>query len=427
MATSCDAGIKGSWLEVVIRAKHKSEMPEGMAQFELKGKTFCLLGCPQSKFVAFCNDSKHFKLEVEISELVSLGKEALASGESDLAFLSAGESPKEPKKTSRAAARKTLEESENSSDSSSDHSSSSEDPNMASALGNLRKNWLEKATPGGKRRSRLKDSSRRHTLLQLKDKPGSSQDQGQAMLRQLGKEEDPIKARIAMQIYKDMQKTKHQRRDRRWRDSSQDSSSESDLSQDGEAKPRRSGAGKAVESFEASKRRMKRNPLKVVGRYVRDLEKELGAEGRPFRIHEGSRRAPRGKQKTLQRIHYMLSEILELMLAERWDRAALQTVLCLKSVHQAALDGGDWQVAWLLCHLPDPVQKVRFGGTVDELGQVTSYLKGIADLEKSADRLRQASWNSSATGWDQSETSSKKDKKKGLGKGKKDSKETENA
>ena len=163
---------------------------------------------------------------------------------------------------------------------------------------------------------------------------------------------------------------------------------------------------------------MKKKPLKYVHRYVRDIEKELGAEDRPFKVSEISKKIPWGKQKTLQRCHYLLSEILELMLAEKWERAALQVVLSLKSIHQTALDNGDWQVGWMLSQLPDPLSKPKFGGSAEELGHVTAYLKSMAELEKNTEKLRSSMpWTSQGSEGADADKE-KKPKKKGKGKGK---------
>ena len=114
----------------------------------------------------------------------------------------------------------------------------------------------------------------------------------------------------------------------------------------------------------------------------------------------------------------MLSEILELLLKEKWEQASLQVVLCLKSVHQTALDGGDWSVSWLLTQLPDPINRVKFGGSPEELGHVTAYLKAMSELERNTEKLRNANaWGGSTGSGDQGEMSDKKNKKKGKGKG----------
>ena len=106
---------------------------------------------------------------------------------------------------------------------------------------------------------------------------------------------------------------------------------------------------------------MFRKPLRYVKLYVKEVEKELGAEDRPYKLSEYGRKVQWGKQRSLQRCHFMLSEILTRLLKGQVEKAALQTVLCLRSIHQAAIDG-TWDIAWLLTHLPDPWTKPRGEG-----------------------------------------------------------------
>lgn len=75
------------------------------------------------------------------------------------------------------------------------------------------------------------------------------------------------------------------------------------------------------------------------------------------------------------------------MLRQDFEKAALQTVLTLQSLHQASLDG-NWQVAWLLTHTEDPFQKKVFGGTAEDLQNVTSYLKSMNELARTTESLR---------------------------------------
>ena len=57
--------------------------------------------------------------------------------------------------------------------------------------------------------------------------------------------------------------------------------------------------------------------------------------------------------------------MLELLLKEEYEKAALQCALNLQALHQAALDG-DWTIAWLLTQTPDPYEKRQWGGRCNE-------------------------------------------------------------
>ena len=74
-------------------------------------------------------------------------------------------------------------------------------------------------------------------------------------------------------------------------------------------------------------------------------------------------------------------------------------------------------------HLNDPLNKAKFGGSVEELGHVTSYLKSMAELERNTEKLRSSNnvGNATSSAPENTETSCRKDTKKGKGKGKKKS------
>lgn len=421
-------GFSNGWLQLLIRARGRSDIPEGMTQTEISGKVFYLLGCPPNKFMAFCEGKECLRLDTDLQELQSKGQECLAS-ENEMVFLSAGESTKEESQKKKRSTRRSRPsfKKESSSEEEDSEKSSSENSDLGDALAQLKKKWQEKGTPGA-RRSGAEKRSGRHSLLQLKDKETVSHHQGRdLMLKTVATEQDPLRAWVTLQVYKDLQRGQRHRRSHQdsWSDDNESSGS---ASSSGKEKYKKPGGARAVENFEAAKRKMKKNPLRYVRRFVKDLERELGAEGRPFRIHEGSKRIPWGKQKTLQRCYHMFAEVLELMLREKWERAALQVVLCLKSVHQTALDNGDWSVSWMLTHLSDPISKAKFGGSMEELSQVTSYLRSMAELEKNTEKLRSASsWGGPSGSADQPEGGGKKDtKKKGKGKGKKSDEPKEN-
>ena len=106
-------------------------------------------------------------------------------------------------------------------------------------------------------------------------------------------------------------------------------------------------------------------PLRHVRRYVKEMERELGAEDRPWRVVDYNRKISWRNQKGLQRCHYLVGIILEYLLRQEPEKAALQTVLTLQSIHQASLDNGDWQIAWMLTHVEDPFQR-RFSAEMRE-------------------------------------------------------------
>ena len=404
-------GVDEGWVHLLVRAVSTREIPKGMSRVEIAGKSFFLLGVPQNRFLGSCGSQQCLALEAELKELLEIGQTKLAASDSDLHFLSAGESPRgEPRrKQSRSRGSQQLQEASSSSESGG-ASESSEDQEMKQTLAKLQKNWLGEATSSGDKGGKPKKEKKkgRHSLLATsrKKEPNDAQVSiGQLALKSLEEEKDPLRALLTVQLMKDLHKHRHRSRSSSRKRSVSSNSSQSSSRSSG--KPTRK-----------SKRKMRRRPLKYVKRYVRSVEKELGAEDRPFRVSEMGRKINWGKQKTLQRVHFMMSETLELMLKQKWERAALQLVLNLKALHQTALDGGDWSVGWLLSHLPDPFNKQRFGGDAEELSHVTAYLKSMAELERNTERLRATMpWNSQTSQGEGSEKESKKYKKKGKGKG----------
>jgi hypothetical protein len=61
-----------------------------------------------------------------------------------------------------------------------------------------------------------------------------------------------------------------------------------------------------------------------VRKYVKEVEESLGAVGRPFRLSEAGRKIAWGKQNSMQRVHFMLSEILEIICG----RARTKRLVC---------------------------------------------------------------------------------------------------
>ena len=69
------------------------------------------------------------------------------------------------------------------------------------------------------------------------------------------------------------------------------------------------------------------------------------------------------------------------------DPGAALVTQCLKALHQCALDDGNWQLAWELSSLRDPLKKPKFGGSERELAAIAAHSKAITELE---DRMRKA-------------------------------------
>ncbi len=55
--------------------------------------------------------------------------------------------------------------------------------------------------------------------------------------------------------------------------------------------------------------------------------------------------------------------------------------MLLQSLHQVALDGGDWGSAALMLPTPDPLARQVFGGDEMMLSEIYSYKKAVRELQ----------------------------------------------
>lgn len=95
-------------------------------------------------------------------------------------------------------------------------------------------------------------------------------------------------------------------------------------------------------------------------------------------------------------MHYSLSEALSLFDRGETDAGVCALIQLQKSVHQCALDGGDWSSAVLLLTHEDPLSRSQFGGSQTELQEVLAYRKALQDLKKGAKDLGRAAPGSEA-------------------------------
>ena len=174
-----------------------------------------------------------------------------------------------------------------------------------------------------------------------------------------------------MELLHELRGKKEKKKDRQESSSERSSSSQEFSSSDEDKK-----------AFRKSKRRMKKNPEKHIGRYIKDVEDYLGAgaDG-AYVLTDYTKKLAWGKQRTLMRYHYALSD-LHMILKGKMKLAGLKVTQLLRATHQASLDQGDWRAAWLLLDLPDPMERPRFGGEAQQLELVASYVTAMANLEK---------------------------------------------
>lgn len=379
---------QGDWLQCLVRCSRPEADATKLSSVETDEGIFCLVETPFSRLLSgVAGDYR--KLDANAKDLLEAAQKSVMS-ESDPVYATASD-PEDPKKQTHRKRREKKEAS-----SSSSEESEEAEVNLVDML---RKKWLPSGTArgSGERQEEVKSPrdqsrSRRFALLDKRDKKGK----GTSNIEELSEElmikaaspgGDPLQSLLALQLVQSMQ-DRQKRSSRRKSPRSQSRSGSSSESAAEGADRALKGHSKAVRDYQTSGKRMKRNPIKYVRRYVRQLEDELGARDRPFRVVDHNKRIFWGKHRSLQRTHYLVGIILELLLKERYDLAALQTVLTLQSLHQCALDGGNWEVAWLLTHCENPFEKRVFGGDPQNLQSVTSYLKSMNELMKTTQNLR---------------------------------------
>ena len=410
---------KSGWVRVVARAKRAGEVADHFSSFQSDGKIFFLAEVKLVQLHAFY-EGDCLPLSVEVPVLIRESQK-LKESEGELTYATASEALDPPVKKAQPSRRRQKEET-SSSESSEENSSG-----LEAVLGRMKKSWLDEDISGEKVSKRNKDKSKFPLLAEAKkDKASSSRDlTEEALLKSIQQTSDPLQAMLAMQIADRLEKNRRRRKSSKSSHSSRSDSSRSSRSHSQE-KYRQRGHAKAIENYRASRRRMRKRPLKYVKQYVQEVEEELGVDnnGKPYNLHDMGRRVSWGKQKSLQRTHYILSEVLTLLLKKKYEQATLQTMLGLRAIHQTALDQGDWSLSWLLTHLPNVWDRKQRGGSAEELGNVAAYLRSMEELNKSAERARNAHW--AASGSTEINDASVPPRGKGKGKSKnKDSKDGE--
>lgn len=382
--------IKGEWLQCLARCKRAEVDQAGLSKIENDEGIFCLVETPFNLLLS--GVTGNFRaLEADEKNLLHEGVKTVHS-EEDLNFATASDA-----KPQRSTALVRSSKPKDSSSVSPSPSSAEEGGDLAAAL---RQKWLGSGTGKG-RRENSEDSgspparkrTSRFAMIERKSKkkeksqPGSKELSQELMLRAASGSADPLQGLLALQLAQNLDargkrsKKKHQRRS----PSGSTSSSESDR---GAGDRTLKGHSKAVKNYQGSKRRMFRDPVKYIKRYVRDIEEELGAADRPFRITDYNKKIFWGKNRTLQRCHYLVSVILEKLLKNEPQEAALQTCLTLQCLHQTSLDNGNWDIGWLLTHVENPFERRLFGGDPQNLQDVASYLKSMNELAKATQSLR---------------------------------------
>jgi len=156
------------------------------------------------------------------------------------------------------------------------------------------------------------------------------------------------------------------------------------------------GQAKKLKGIRRLRRQWERRPHTMTEDYVRMVRERLGIvdDRMPWHLRHYSiqLRSAFGRFAALYRIHYWLSEVLHLVIFQgELPKAMAMIVQLLKATHQAALNGGSWEIASLLIPGEDPLLPPRFAGQFGELAAAAAYREGLA-------ALRVGTWQPTQTG-----------------------------
>ena len=129
--------------------------------------------------------------------------------------------------------------------------------------------------------------------------------------------------------------------------------------------------------------RIERKPKHIIEEFERDIIKELGiVPGQAWTVRDYVKRQQWGRSKGLYRAAMMDAAVYEWRRNGKPEVAATQTVQNLKSKLQAALQNGEWETAWLLTGLPDPLSKKEWSGAREEMSIISGYVEALSKLKK---------------------------------------------
>ena len=159
--------------------------------------------------------------------------------------------------------------------------------------------------------------------------------------------------------------------------------SDSDSSSEEELSKGKSSGMKAVASLHKMHRRVMEKPKKICEAFEQEVVEELGVvPGQSWTLRDYVKKQQWGKFKGIYRCAMMDVAVYELLRAKKPEAAAAQLVQNLKAKHQSVLQHGDWQAAWLLTGLPDPLTRKEWAGTKGEMSIISGYLSALHDLKK---------------------------------------------
>ena len=140
---------------------------------------------------------------------------------------------------------------------------------------------------------------------------------------------------------------------------------------------------KAVVSLNKLHARIKDRPSKIYNEFEREIVKELGIiPGQAWTLRDYVKKQNWGKFKGIFRCAIMDAAAYEMLRAGEVESATAQLAQNLKAKMQAVMAGGDWEAAWLLTGLADPLSRREFAGSREEMAIVSGYMEALSKLKK---------------------------------------------
>ena len=218
--------------------------------------------------------------------------------------------------------------------------------------------------------------------VKQKGTKSSSPDLQQLVMKSLaegGDTKDVLTLAVLAQLLDSKKKRKGQRASSS-RDAPGGSSSDSSDSDDGDMTSR---GMKAVSTLNRLHKRIERKPKRIIEDFEADIIRELGiVPGQAWTVRDFVKKQSWGRFKGLYRAAMMDAAAYEWLRSNKPDVAAAQIIQNLKAKLQAVLQNGEWETAWLLTGLADPLHRKEWSGTREEMSVISGYVEALAKLKK---------------------------------------------
>jgi hypothetical protein len=184
---------------------------------------------------------------------------------------------------------------------------------------------------------------------------------------------------MMMSLLMSRDKSKRRKKSRKDRSSPGGSSSDESSSEDSE----HHAGMKAVSTLHKLQKRITRHPQRIIRDFEKEVVEDLGVTaGQAWTLKDYMKKQYWGKFKGIFRCAMMDVQAYEYLRSGQTSAATAQLVQNMKCKIQAVIQGGNWDSAWLLTGIPDPMSRREFGGSKEEMAIVSEYVNALAKLRK---------------------------------------------